>query len=478
MYRIFFVSLALFLLTSTIFAQKLPPQPTAEQYAEMEESWSTLLPDAEECVGTNLIANPSFEGEYSSYVPNPAHPDCPWGTCGSAQMANSWTPYWKSQNPDDEEWIYRMPEWKPAESHFTNPVRVRTGERAQQWFTFFGTHQAGIFQRISNVSPGDALCLSIWGHSWSNNSDDAYTDPNDHGFLNQQIGIDPTGGTDYLSSNVIWTNPVTQYDEYGLFKLEATAQSESVTVFFHSEPLWAYKHNDVYWDDAILTITDGGEPASMSASPTWIALEAEQNQPATQTAEVDVTIENASSMGWDATVLTGSTLAPTLRQAEEQLYLDVDTTGMAAGSYRANVEISADDPTIEGGRQYITVDLKINPSDPIVVASPDRFIFMTDSADAVTAATQIDILSGETLTWTATISESTRIQEFTIAFKSDTGSSGDALEFTAFSAGLPTGTYTTTMLVDTSVTATRAEIPVTFIVVEKRHDVWLPSIRR
>lgn len=477
MYRIVFLSLLTLLLAPTVFAQKLPPQPTPEEYGEMLETWSTLPPEQDECVGANLITNPSFEGQYSSYTPDPAHPDCPWGTCGSAQMADNWTPYWKSHNPSDPDWIYRMPEWKPAESHFTNPTRVRTGERAQQWFTFFGTHQAGIFQRVSNVSPGASLCLSIWGHAWSNNSDDPYTNPNDHGFLNQQIGIDPTGGTDYLSPNVVWTDPVTQYDEYGLFKLETTAQSSSVTVFFHSEPLWAYKHNDVYWDDAILSVVYH-EPATMTVTPQWIGLQAQEAEPVVQTETVDVTIENAPTMDWDAQILPGSTFMPDLRQQGDQLLLDVDSTGMPAGGYRANLEISAEDPTIDGGRQYITVDLNIAPSDPVVVASPSQFVFMTDSADSATASSQIDIHFGSDLTWTASISEPVRLQEFPIVFTSDTGQSGDRLEFTAFSAGLQTGTYTTTILVEAPNSATRAEIPVQFIVVEQQFDVWLPMLRR
>ncbi len=478
MSRIVFVLLIVGLFASAVFAQKLPPSPSPEQIAEMEDSWDTLLPDAEECEGINLLSNPSFEGGYSSYTPDPAHPDCPWGSCASAQMANDWTPYWKSQNPSDPEWIYRMPEWKPAESYFTNPARVRTGERAQQWFTFFATHQAGIFQRVTNVSPGGAVCLSIWGHAWSSNTDHTYTDLSDHGFLNQQIGIDPTGGTDYLSPDVIWTNPVTQYDEYGLFRLETIAQSDSVTVFFHSEPLWAYKHNDVYWDDAILTVT-GGEPATMSATPLWFGLEANEGESAMQTVAVDVTIENAPSMSWTARVLTdNSTFVPILRQEGDQLLLDVDSVGMTAGSYRANVEISADNPTIEGGRQYVTLDLTVNPETPIVVAEPGSFVFLTDSAEAVTASAQINILSSETLTWTATISQPLRMQEFPVAFTADTGTSGDMLAFTAFSTGLPTGTYTTTILVEAPAPSLRAEIPITFIVADQRFDNWLPTIRR
>ena len=98
--------------------------------------------------GTNLLANPSFEGQYSSFMPPNGHPDCPAGICTTAQMAPNWSPWWLSHNPSDPGHIIRMPEYKPASSIFTNPPRVRTGDSAQQFFTFFSTHRAGLMQQV------------------------------------------------------------------------------------------------------------------------------------------------------------------------------------------------------------------------------------------------------------------------------------------------------------------------------------------
>ncbi|HID53790.1 MAG TPA: hypothetical protein EYP41_17360, partial [Anaerolineae bacterium] len=61
------------------------------------------------CSGNNLLANPSFEGEYSAYqLAAPGHPDCGGTSCPRAQMAPEWHPFWRD-NPRDENWMNIMP---------------------------------------------------------------------------------------------------------------------------------------------------------------------------------------------------------------------------------------------------------------------------------------------------------------------------------------------------------------------------------
>lgn len=204
----------------------------------------------------NLLVNPSFEGPYSDYVPNPPIPDCASGVCTTAQMAAGWWPWWVSQVSGDPDWKNRMPEYKPAEAPFTN--RVHSGARAQQYFTFHGTHTAGLWQRV-NVPANARLQFSIWGHAWSAADDEPlsnYPTP-----VNMRIGIDPTGGTNPFSPNIVWSGTANAYDFYVLFSVEAQAQGDAVTVFTYSAPVEARKHNDVYWDDASLTVIGAGVPA-------------------------------------------------------------------------------------------------------------------------------------------------------------------------------------------------------------------------
>lgn len=205
----------------------------------------------------NLLTNPSFEGAYSSYVPNPPISDCSLGVCTTAQMAAGWWPWWVSQTGSDQPWQNRMPEYKPAEAPFLD--RVHGGSRAQQYFTFHSTHTAGLWQRL-NVPANSRLQFTVWGMAWSSTDDDAsysnYPTP-----VNMRIGIDPTGGTNPFSPAIVWSGTANQYDSYALFSVEAQAQGDAVTVFMYSAPVEARKHNDIYWDDASLTVVGAGIPS-------------------------------------------------------------------------------------------------------------------------------------------------------------------------------------------------------------------------
>ncbi len=204
----------------------------------------------------NLLSNPSFEGAYSSFVPNPPISDCSLGVCTTAQMAAGWWPWWVSQTGSDQPWQNRMPEYKPAEAPYNN--RIRSGTRAQQYFTFHSTHTAGLWQRV-NVPANARVQFSIWGMAWSTTDDDpAFS--NYPSVVNMRIGIDPTGGTNPFSPAIVWSGTANQYDSYALFSVEAQAQGDAVTVFTYSNPVEARKHNDIYWDDASLVVTGAGAP--------------------------------------------------------------------------------------------------------------------------------------------------------------------------------------------------------------------------
>ena len=229
--------------------------------------------EATQAQGTNLLFNPGFEGEYSAYIPNPGHAlygwqvaDCTpsWGgdpICGTAQLPANWWPWWISQTDADPPWKNRMPEYKPAEAPFLN--RVHGGARASQYFTFHSTHTAGLLQ-IVPVPANANLRFSIWGQAWSDAEDGGtsiFPTP-----MNMKIGIDPTGGTDPYSPNIVWSGSTSVYDSYALFTVEARAQGSSVSVWTFSSPDEARKHNDVYWDDASLEVIGAAPPANTGNS--------------------------------------------------------------------------------------------------------------------------------------------------------------------------------------------------------------------
>ena len=54
--------------------------------------------------------------------------------------------------------------------------------------------------------------------------------------MGMRVGIDPFGGTNAFSPNVIWTAPADIFDTWGLYMIEATARAGTVTVFTRSSP--------------------------------------------------------------------------------------------------------------------------------------------------------------------------------------------------------------------------------------------------
>jgi hypothetical protein len=76
------------------------------------------------------------------------------------------------------------------------------------------------------------------------------------------LGIDPTGGTNPYAPTVVWGPVAHIYNQHHQVPaVEATAESETITVFLRSRTLWPFKHNDAYWDDAeLLAVGEAPEP--------------------------------------------------------------------------------------------------------------------------------------------------------------------------------------------------------------------------
>ncbi len=260
---------------------------------------ASKTPTTAQAQGPNLLANPSFEGAFQTFVPNPPISDCPAGPCTTAQMAAGWLPWWVSQDPQDKgaetEWRNRMPEYKKAEAPFLN--RVHHGESAQQYFTFWSSHTAGIYQRVS-VPRGVRLRFSIYGQAWSTHDDEPTS--NTPTAVNMRIGIDPTGGTSPFGGNIIWSGAQNPYDNYAPFVIETVSQNNFVTVFTYAMQSEPRKHNDIYWDNASLVAL--APPATPTPNVDWQATRAVQaaNWVATQTRGAQEQIGQATAAAQQA----------------------------------------------------------------------------------------------------------------------------------------------------------------------------------
>jgi hypothetical protein len=181
-----------------------------------------------------------------------------------------------------------------------DPRRVRSGDKAYKLFTFHRKHHAGLYQQVK-VTPGTRLRLTAWAHAWSNHKGEGFPHPSDGrwsegagydermilegdvpplngdpqndalGNFTFYVGIDPTGGDDPLADTVVWGRGAYIYNGFHeVPPVEVEAQANTVTVFLRSKTLWAFKHNDAYWDDVELVVVGDVPPPEvrLSHSPT------------------------------------------------------------------------------------------------------------------------------------------------------------------------------------------------------------------
>lgn len=211
--------------------------------------------------GPNLLQNPGFEDPYakqccqtdlSKYYPNTP--------IAEVQVAWGWNAWWLQPDQDPQHPgaggnpSWHRPEWRNANCGSVCANRVHSGNDAQKYFTFWSVHDAGMYQQVSGVTPGALLRFSVYMQAWSTNSNYG---PSDHSqTMGMRVGIDPFGGTDAFSPNIIWSDPFDTYDAWGLYSIEATAGSGTVTVFTRSTPHYGNQHNDIYVDDASLVVVD------------------------------------------------------------------------------------------------------------------------------------------------------------------------------------------------------------------------------
>lgn len=192
-----------------------------------------------DCLGNRLV-NGGFEGSFSERGR------------GEISVAMGWHPWFKNQ-PGTGGLNY-IPEYKPEDAQIHGMRRVHSGRFAQKWFTTFATHTAGILQQVSGIPARSRLVLTAWVQVWSDDTDNPATS-DVPGNYRVSIGIDPFGGTDYSSPNIVWSEFNTfAYDAYKQLTVATIAQNNVVTVFLRGVPEFPVKHNDSYWDDVCLTV--------------------------------------------------------------------------------------------------------------------------------------------------------------------------------------------------------------------------------
>ena len=222
-------------------------------------------------IGTNLLANPGFEGigkDQNSSVPNYDN----WtrdtftgAVYGEIFTPEGWVTWW-------QEGDFGRPECKviPNEHPFNaDPTRIYQGYYSGMCFTFFRKQNAGYYQVVRNVAPGSLVEGSFYAHAWSCSEDNPPQSCGDPNAFYFRVGIDPNGGTDPFSGNIIWSGAHYIYDQYGLVgPVQATVgEAGAVTLFTQAYGKWPNKHNDAYVDSPNLKLLTPAETPTPTPPP-------------------------------------------------------------------------------------------------------------------------------------------------------------------------------------------------------------------
>jgi hypothetical protein len=204
-----------------------------------------------DCPG-NVAVNPGFEDGFTERG------------AGEVTVANGWHPFWQA-GPFEADGYNRRPEYKGEDAARFGRRRVRSGNWSQKLFNTYATHHAGIWQQIS-VTPGSLVTLSAWGQAWSSEESDPGHSRN--GKYEMSVGIDPTGGTDFNSGNIVWSPRNGTLDQWVQMSVQARAQGGTVTLFLRGDAEYRLKHNDAYFDDVCVTLAAPPPPPTRPPQPT------------------------------------------------------------------------------------------------------------------------------------------------------------------------------------------------------------------
>lgn len=230
----------------------------------------------------NLLKNSGFEEGFRT-VSGDAQP---------RSVANDWQP-WNVPPSGNASFQNAPPKYIAASGASGVGIlpRIRTGDDAQIYYSFFETHDAGVYQQLSGIQPGTEVRFSIYVYVWSSTFED-FDISEDPGDVAVRVGIDPSGGTDALSNDVVYSTPLVAYDTYRQYSVIATAESSTVTVFVRSTVGEPVQNTYIYLDDAVLAST---EPSAAETATSTATATSTTNPTATSIASVTAQAATATA---------------------------------------------------------------------------------------------------------------------------------------------------------------------------------------
>ncbi|MBN1889334.1 MAG: hypothetical protein JW850_15170 [Thermoflexales bacterium] len=259
----------------------LSPVSPIEAVAQIAKT-PTAIPTVD--VPGNLLVNPSFEGPYvncgdacnvapgwQAWKGDCFPPICYGGEDGCVQCPSNCTGC--AENKDRGCWCAPAEIAGPGDWRWG---RVYSGASSQKTFVSgrvqpsgFGVYQVGA-ACVGCLIEGGIHAKGWQCYKYMENLEvcgNGLSDQRGGASLNIQVGLDPTGGSDPLSSNIVWSEPVDSLDAWTLITVTARASSSNVTMFARCKPDFPFSHenNDCYYDDAYMVVVSEATPTPTPA---------------------------------------------------------------------------------------------------------------------------------------------------------------------------------------------------------------------
>lgn len=127
-------------------------------------------------------------------------------------------------------------------------------------FSSYSTHRYALGRRVA-VPMGCQVELLAWVWSWSSEGDDPMVSVN--GSYRTRIGVDPFGGTDWRSPDIVWSHEEPGrkvMDKLIRHEVVTAAEAGKITLWLWGDSEWRVKHNDAYWSGAWLYLSGDTPP--------------------------------------------------------------------------------------------------------------------------------------------------------------------------------------------------------------------------
>jgi hypothetical protein len=182
-----------------------------------------------------------------------------------------------------------------------------------------------------------------------------------------RIGIDPTGGTDPGSTDILWTewaDSAGGWSRIGLTGDEAViAEGDAVTLFIEHRHKWALRFNLTLFDNIFFDATSVGEAPAIDLSPTSFVHEIEEGGHLEPDTFVVTNVGGGTldyTAGVDADWMSVSPSQGSSTGEQDTITLSYSTAHLAPGTYEGKVTVS--DPNAGNDPQTVRVTMKILPA--------------------------------------------------------------------------------------------------------------------